>query len=384
MGFWQSVKGLFGSKERAPSKKQVDVDVRFEDSPSGFWSRTASGISGLSVAVSDDQVKKVIKDNLKMIFDDVLNGYLAVQFPQEKVSVIVLVKRVENPLAVISYLKGTHSETMMPIHYLPKDSREGSAVIVFDSTFICVLFGGANADNPFFDEIKTHLIHEMLHHYDNFVNEHHEKMVKRLMAISKAGSRDELMQELSQNPSYLIRNFFIFSRMESITTLHEGLILLKGGRNSERAVLNPVSGGLIRSYLFEVARGNTRGAFVDFLANMRYPAGMTMAFTILLASIDDDILIPWRADILKFLRKGNTLGDMPKIDFSKKKVDEVTSLIRGCGYRDYVRLYEMSAKRLGLDEKEMIITTAQLKELVVLSAQTNRRMVEEELRKKAA
>ncbi|MBI5398055.1 hypothetical protein HZB03_01205 [Candidatus Woesearchaeota archaeon] len=94
------------------------------------------------------------------------------------------------------------------------------------------------------------------------------------------------------------------------------------------------------------------------LIDLSHHTGFMMALTIFFACVDD--LDVWRKDILVFLRAKHAIQDTPKVNITRDKIREASEQIRKCTYRDFVAFYEESARKIGLREEEMNLTSTEL------------------------
>jgi hypothetical protein len=370
-----------GSKDKAPSK-QVDVEVRFQGMPKGFWSDTAHAVLALDYMVEDREVKASIENNVASFVSGLMKGYLDKEFPEESVSVLVMVRQLNEPSDVVSNLRGMANSNIIAGLYEPELSKEGVITIKLDASVSVLFFKGVGLKNPFFDEMRKTIVHELFHHYDIFVHENYKRFEDKLKALYRINDDEKFIQVMKDNPSYMVRTFVIFSRIEAVTVLNE--IFYSGSKKrSGNQIMRADDLTALRLVLLNMAAGSVPPSeLMSYLVRSKYPLATTMSLTVLFAHLDD--LDLWREDLLNFLRTGDSVSGMPKINVPRDKLREVSEKIKNTDYRGFVKLYEDSAVKLGLREEEMVLTTAALKALLTNASRTNIERVKKELKKIAA
>ncbi|MBI4738467.1 hypothetical protein HY772_02710 [Candidatus Woesearchaeota archaeon] len=349
-------------QQKEEKKKQVVVTVSFWPQPEGYWSSRLKYLNPSLPSVSDEEIVSSIERAIAEKLSEILHSFLDKEYPLETVHVHVSIKELSDPSSFLHSII-TNQMTTKKFTFGAYDferSQEGQISISIDaiaSMFFYEPFQKYWARET--DFMTSTLVHELLHHYDYFIIEYHEKMERKLLALYKANNRTKFL--LYQNPSFVIRTFLIQARAEAVTTLGATLFNTMKGTSFRIVIDNPLLASTVKTMLRTISEGKRNFDFWEKrekLMNLRHQTGFMMALTIFFAYVDD--LYIWREDILVFLRAKHAIQDMPKVNITRDKIREVSENIRKCKYRDFVTLYEESARKIGLREEEMILTSTEL------------------------
>lgn len=217
--------------------------------------------------------------------------------------------------------------------------------------------------------------------------------------LKRAGAKSQedvakINSDLRKNPFYMVRKCFLISRESSVKFLvkHQ-----KNLRNPDdrikilkKELLNPEGAREYVKHLHEVAEKLESQLPEHWMIPESIQLGVSMTVLILTTHADD--FEAWKEDLKRFFIRGGTFEDMPKITLSKKAVmqtmreisldDEKYSTIslhygKLKDFKEFFTVYERAAKKLGLADNEMLVTRADVDELLNIAEQQNKNRIAE-------
>jgi hypothetical protein len=335
----------------------VRIMVNFTGTPKGFLPKAAVSELGLDYVPTDADVMSQIEQGIKAVIPSLATDVFGKDFSRQ-LTVDIAIKP----------LSAGRQVTRRAAEYDPILSMENVIVLRIDSVVSTWFFVGVGKSEKLLKEMRIILLHELSHHYDYYFGKWWTKFVGRATAVH--ARRGLAAASLDRNPSFFIRSVFGRMRIEAVSTLNEHLA--RGSFPFEPLGVDAISEILesVISALETEPQSKNLNLFFERIEQLIYRTSFMMSYTIFLADHPD--LDVWREDLLNAFRTGK---NFPEVRQAQDIIRNASDNIKKTKYLDFFDLYEQSAKKVGLKEEELVMTSARARELVKKAREANLRMI---------